>query len=98
MCSSASANPHVWHAEARRLPDPVRERDVEHLHVHLADVVAHPFLWKTSIKKRPYCSAVTERPVTISFLHVTEAGLSTTSMHLALSTSASATRSMIGMS
>ena len=31
-------------AEARRLADPVRERDVEHLHVHLADVASHPLL------------------------------------------------------
>ena len=31
-------------AEARRLADPVRERDVEHLHVHLADVAPHPLL------------------------------------------------------
>ena len=32
------------HAEARRLADPVRERDVEHLHVDLADVASHPLL------------------------------------------------------
>ena len=32
------------HAETRRLADPVRERHVEHLHVDLADVAAHPFL------------------------------------------------------
>ena len=31
-------------AQAGRLADPVRERDVEHLHVHLADVAAHPLL------------------------------------------------------
>ena len=31
-------------AQARRLADPVGERDVEHLHVHLADVAAHPLL------------------------------------------------------
>ena len=31
-------------AEPGRLADPVRQRDVEHLHVDLADVAAHPFL------------------------------------------------------
>ena len=31
-------------AQPRRLADPVRERDVEHLHVHLADVASHPLL------------------------------------------------------
>ena len=31
-------------AEAGRLADPVRERDVEHLDVDLADVAAHPLL------------------------------------------------------
>ena len=32
------------HAEPGRLADPVRERDVEHLDVDLADVAPHPFL------------------------------------------------------
>ena len=31
-------------AQPGRLADPVRERDVEHLHVHLADVAPHPLL------------------------------------------------------
>ena len=31
-------------AQPGRLADPVGERDVEHLHVHLADVAAHPLL------------------------------------------------------
>ena len=32
------------HAQPWRLADPVRERDVEHLHVDLADVTADPLL------------------------------------------------------
>ena len=32
------------HAQARGLPDPVRQRRVEHLHVHARDIVADPFL------------------------------------------------------
>ena len=32
------------HAEPGRLADPVRERDVEHLDVDLADVASHPLL------------------------------------------------------
>ncbi len=46
MCSRASASPHVSRvdAEARRLADPVGERDVEHLHVHLSDIAPHPLL------------------------------------------------------
>ena len=32
------------HAKARRLADPVRQGDVEHLDVDLADVTAHPLL------------------------------------------------------
>ena len=32
------------HAQAGGLPDPVRQRRVEHLHVHARDVVADPFL------------------------------------------------------
>ena len=46
MCSSASASPQVseWMQRPGRLADPVGERDVEHLHVDLADVAAHPLL------------------------------------------------------
>ena len=52
-------------AEAGRLADPVGERDVEHLHVDLADVAAHPLLEDVD-QEAAVLLAVTDRPVTTS--------------------------------
>ena len=53
-------------AEARRLADPVRERDVEHLHVDLADVAAHPLLEDVDQEAAVLLRRSTERSVTRS--------------------------------
>ena len=47
-------------AETRRLADPVREGDVEHLHVHRPDVAPNPFLEDVD-EEAAYCSGRIER-------------------------------------
>jgi len=86
----------TMHAQARTLPDPVRQRRVEHLHIHARDI-APTHSSKTSTRNRPYPSGVTERPVTIS----PSCRYSGRSRHEDQGTipslAASATRSIMGM-
>ena len=99
MCSSASASPHVSEWTQRPGGSPTQLASAtSNICTYTSPTSRRTHSSKTSIRKRPYCSPVTERSGDARRPPARRAAGRATSVHGTVpSSAASATRSMIGM-